>query len=1365
MLENPKEMRRSSFYISNINSPKSGIIKSINYFFNKSFNNMHSKENPFVNKSPINKNKIRSLKLNPLKKSPLKMNSIGSSKINSRMKKNPFQTGIFGNSKIIPLKYMEFNIRKKLIDLSTQIEKNDLFNSKFDIFSPGRIKSPNKSSKNLKHFFLDNDNERTSYRLINKLSSKSNKSYKYIKKKSSNSVKKPSDKSIPPSSYREKSKMEKKEKNYRKIIRTKILYDSLEDNETDIEKENEGIFLSPNSNFILIFDILIIISTLVVAFYNPYYISTMKCFCYPIHFIIKYIYFFIDILFICDLLLGFFRAYYNRKFQLVTSVKDIITNYLSSEFLMDFFQSLPIFSLLITRCEKKEKNICMNYNMSNKQMLLIIFTTFKQLKFYKMTNKKKNAFIFQLYELTNENNTLEHILNIIIIFFSAFFGFYTFISIHIFIANQNSKSWIISYNLQDSSIFLLFLNSFYFIITTITTVGYGDMLGNSLAETIFKIILLTLGISLYSWIVSNIGNYVNNESRISIRFNKDEGILEEIRISYPNMPYKLYNQIFHHLELRKLRQKKLDVNLLINSLPYSLRNTILFTIHNQVIRNFKIFKKCQNSDFINQILTNFIPLFSRKNAILIYENQLIENIIFVKEGRLSLEAAIDIDSPEKSINDYIHSKFIDINDHTAEAKKDSLNRTKSIKQTDIDINNNLKTTYTEMNDSTMEREIGRCEFEGGEFEESNYHFINIVSITKNESFGIVYMFLAKPSPLSLRVKSKKAELFLLRKFDALAISKKFPNIWRKQYNKSYINMNSIKKKTIKQIKHYCQIMGKIFEEEDPNLVKKNNYTIKEILEKAKQKDQIKMNKSDINSISNIFQDSNLKKNISITSKPNLLNVNNQIIISRLSSIPVKVKSFISKDKNISSEETNTQLKNSNDKSCNNIISFRDDITNTFNNELSNDSNNKLNNLSSKFKKSRISKGKKLEKTSKKKLSVSNRAIKTFNCSTTNEQSSVSNLGKNSSLKNILNNIKGEKKKSISSPNNKNYIYKLKKKIKKLKISKLYYKTLIKKISDKLKEFKKQNNKSFTNEIIMTLVNYKQEREKSINNDEDKNKIKNKENENKTQINNNETNNPKIINNLIVQNNNNYICSFSDFISSDSNKSSSSTERKNELVIINKVSELSYFAEYKNLKELTKGEITKNKKFRNQSLNYIKDLYIKLKKRAPKKSKKSQTVFNTNNLLKGKSLKEHKAFKSDKIFSLSSMLSEDKQNLKTKNIKKNKNNNNSNMNKSKKLNTTLNLEKINLRKEIINESDWDKKSSKNISKTRDRLKFSDDIIKEKDYISEDNSSIEKKFKSDKRVRKREEIINIKNELSREKENKSKEVTHNEFCSIF
>ena len=132
-----------------------------------------------------------------------------------------------------------------------------------------------------------------------------------------------------------------------------MLYDSFEDNESDNENENEG-FLSPNNNVILIFDLLIIISTLIVAIYNPYYISTMKCFCFSIPLIIKYIYSLIDILFIIDLLLGFLRPYYNRKWQLVNKILYIVKHYISTDFIMDFLQSLPIFTLINFQCQKKE---------------------------------------------------------------------------------------------------------------------------------------------------------------------------------------------------------------------------------------------------------------------------------------------------------------------------------------------------------------------------------------------------------------------------------------------------------------------------------------------------------------------------------------------------------------------------------------------------------------------------------------------------------------------------------------------------------------------------------------------------------------------------------------------------------------------------------------------------------------------------------------------------------------------------------------------------------------------------------------------------------------------------------------------------
>ena len=97
-----------------------------------------------------------------------------------------------------------------------------------------------------------------------------------------------------------------------------------------------------------------------------------------------------------------------------------------------------------------------------------------------------------------------------------------------------------------------------------TTVGNGDIVVASFSEVIFQIIILSVGIIVYSWIVSNIGNYVKNESYASMRFNKDGKILEEIRISHQNMPFKLYKQILQHLNARKIRQQQCDSNILIN---------------------------------------------------------------------------------------------------------------------------------------------------------------------------------------------------------------------------------------------------------------------------------------------------------------------------------------------------------------------------------------------------------------------------------------------------------------------------------------------------------------------------------------------------------------------------------------------------------------------------------------------------------------------------------------------------------------------------------------------------------------------------------------------------------------------------------
>ena len=178
--------------------------------------------------------------------------------------------------------------------------------------------------------------------------------------------------------------------------------------------------------------------------------------------------------------------------------------------------------------------------------------------------------------------------------------------------------------------------------------------------------------------------------------------------------------------------------------------------------------------------------------------------------------------PYKSVNQYLYRNFIDINEdviivsnyETSLYASKYNNNYQSIfnrAKTELDsiINNKMKIEeISSINESNIGKELGKWDLGGEFFEENNYQFINIINISKNESFGNVYMFLGKPSPLCLRVKSKNAELLVLRKNNAIDISIRYPNIWAKIFKKSYRNMLSIKSITIHKIKHYWKNLGK-----------------------------------------------------------------------------------------------------------------------------------------------------------------------------------------------------------------------------------------------------------------------------------------------------------------------------------------------------------------------------------------------------------------------------------------------------------------------------------------------------------------------------------------------------------------------------
>ena len=603
------------------------------------------------------------------------------------------------------------------------------------------------------------------------------------------------------------------ENKYRIIKRNKELYDSYEDEEVIEDLEEEYYFISPETHKIFIFDTILLFCMLFCSYYYPIHIAQSICFCTFIPIWIRIILFITDFLNIFDIIISFFRAYYNFEYVLIKKNEKIVTHYLKKNFISDFIAAIPVFSISYYLCTeaKPDGDICFNNDVDFKYNFLKVVSGLKIIKIFKVLDKKTNKGINYFYEKISENYTLEKTMKMMLFLLLIIIGFNIFICYHIFIGRHTYPNWILATNNQDKDFLSLYLISFYFLITTITSVGYGDITCVSLGETVFQIILLTIGVIAYSWVVSTIGNYVKKETRAAIKYNKDIGLLEEIRVSYPKMSFKLYSKIQKHLETVSHQQERFDTNLLVNNLPYTLKNKLMFIIYEKIIKKFIFFNECENSDFILRVLTSYIPMTAKKGAFIIHEGELVDNIIFVKEGRLSLVAAIDLDNPLVSIDNYLGEKFEDINEKMNTKLENSLinksmNIGLKIEKAQTEIKTFLK-TKDEFNDTNIELEIAKRDFDGDDFDVGNHQFLNILDILKNEHYGEVYMFLQKPSPLSLRVKSKYSELFLLRKHEAMIISKAYPNVWKKIYIKSYHNMKSIKKKTQKIIIHYCQNYG------------------------------------------------------------------------------------------------------------------------------------------------------------------------------------------------------------------------------------------------------------------------------------------------------------------------------------------------------------------------------------------------------------------------------------------------------------------------------------------------------------------------------------------------------------------------------
>jgi len=613
---------------------------------------------------------------------------------------------------------------------------------------------------------------------------------------------------------------------YRILTQKKLVYDSLDDEEMVEDAVYDNFYLYPEDKIIYVIDTLILLVTFWSMIFKPLNLVLNNC---DIKDTISSFNFenitniFIDFLFVCDLIINFFKSFYNFDEQLITKSEKIFLHYIKGYFLIDLISAIPYYSIIKIVTYLNHKNMIMpvnctkyyNHIINDKYQILELLKLVKLIKCFSKNNLVSNYISLELNEIPFFEDWSFLLSNILILLLV----FHLTACLHIFVSSTTFPNWITQKELQTSPFIEVYLSSIYFLITTVTSVGYGDIIGNSFTEIIFQIFLLMIGIIAYSWLISSLSNYVQENNKQNEVFNQKLSLLNEIKLEHPQMSKELYDKIYLHLEYINLGQKK-DKSSLINVLPQTIQKSLLYEMYKPIIENFNFFKDFKNSEFVNRVISKLKPVLAVKNDLLLEQDEIIEDTIFVKQGRLSLEVKIDAEHPEKSVEKLLNEEYffgIENNEvYQKSAFGGVFNMTVNNMNQSFVNKKNLYNLYSgnTINDNNHKRIKSIITNSKGENEvlkhpnnNSNYIHLRILDIRKNEHFGALLMFLNKRSPLILRVKTKKAELFFLKKIDAIEISTSYPNIWKRVNKKSFHNLREIKNIMKKIIKHFCETYG------------------------------------------------------------------------------------------------------------------------------------------------------------------------------------------------------------------------------------------------------------------------------------------------------------------------------------------------------------------------------------------------------------------------------------------------------------------------------------------------------------------------------------------------------------------------------
>ncbi len=309
--------------------------------------------------------------------------------------------------------------------------------------------------------------------------------------------------------------------------------------------------------------------------------------------------------FATDIVLQFHVQTYHRG-KLCNDRKILASKYLRGWFPVDLLATLP-FELLATGA----------FSEGHRALRMV--------RLMRLSRLLKLARLHRLSRDWHTNRVLNQSLVRLI-----FFGFWI-----VLISHWLACGWIFLEGVpKDEPFPAQYLDAIYWTVTTLTTVGYGDITPISATQKIYTMFVMFFGVAVYGYVIGNISTLLASTDLAKTNYvNK----IEELNTFFEDktIPFELQEKIrdyYNHIWQSRLGR---DEAIILNDLPESLRTEVTLYLNREIIHKVPMFHDA-GEEFIRELAAKLEPAVFLPGDLIIHKGEIGDRMYFVSRGHAEL---------------------------------------------------------------------------------------------------------------------------------------------------------------------------------------------------------------------------------------------------------------------------------------------------------------------------------------------------------------------------------------------------------------------------------------------------------------------------------------------------------------------------------------------------------------------------------------------------------------------------------------------------------------------------------------------------------------------------------------------------------